>query len=389
MIVFPEWRQSLRAGPRAHVVLLSGAAALLALVDWLPANAYVDPDPAEFVLTLVIGLTAIELALRTRLSRKAIAAWRLRALLLTITAGLALLAAEGVARFLFRDVTTSADTGSYFSRRWLNDISWNAHGFRAPAVDPGKRPGIYRIAVIGDSLTFGNGLPRAERYSDRLDAWLPDHYEVLNFGTGGANTSYHLEVLHKHVLPASPDFVLLQWYVNDIEGDDTSGRPRPNNLLPPGPHRWLNRRSALYVLANLRWAELQFAMGWYPSFAQYLEARAGDPNSADARRDDRLLREFIATAHSRGVGVGMVLFPDTGVPLDASYPYAYLHDRVLQICAQTGIDCVDLRRDFAAVKDRQSLWVSPFDHHPSAKANQLAALKILDVFRPRWSQALP
>jgi hypothetical protein len=384
MGVFPEWLHSLRAGSRSAVVLLSGAAVSLAIVDWLPPNGYVDPDPIEFVLTLVIGLSALELALRTRLSPDTVAAWRRRGLLMTATAAMALLAAEATTRYLFRNVTTSADTGSFFSRRWLDDVRFNLQGFRGPGVASQKLPGTYRIAVIGDSFTFGNGLAVHERFSDRLAAWLPERYEVLNFGTGGANTPNHLDTLTTYVLPAAPDYVLLQWYVNDIEGDVTSGRPQPNQLLPPGPHQWLNRRSALYVIANMRWAEMEIAMGWYPSYAQYLETRAGDPNSADARRDAKLLREFIATARSRGSGVGMVLFPDTGRPLDASYPFGYLHERVLAICAETGIVCLDLRRDFAAVKDRRTLWVSPFDHHPSAKANELAALKILDAFGKEW-----
>jgi hypothetical protein len=385
MIVFPGWLHSLRVGSRAAVALLSGAAVLLAIVDWLPANNYVDPDPVEFVLTLVIGLTAVQLALRTRVSRASLAAWRRRALLIAVTAALALSAAEAATRYIFRHVTTSADAGSYFSRRWLNDVQFNVQGFRAPEVTSPKPAGTYRIAVIGDSFTFGNGLAVNERYSDRLAAWLPEGYEVLNFGTGGANTPQHLDTLTKYVLPATPDYVLLQWYVNDIEGTDVAGRPHLRSLFPAAAHTWFNRRSALYVVANIQWIELQVGLGLVPSYAGYLEARAGDPNSADARRDAKLLREFITTAQSRGSEVGLVLFPDTGPPLDANYSFGYLHDRVLRICAETGITCLDLRRDFAAVKDRRSLWVSPFDHHPSAKANELAALKIMEVFRPQWS----
>ncbi len=111
---------------------------------------------------------------------------------------------------------------------------------------------------------------------------------------------------------------------------------------------------------------------------------AGDAASADARRDAGQLREIIDTARRHNIGIGIVLFPDTGPALDATYPFEFLHERVLTICQEEGIRCLDLRRDFANVKDRRSLWVSPLDHHPSARANEIAAVKILEVFQSHW-----
>ena len=131
---------------------------------------------------------------------------------------------------------------------------------------------------------------------------------------------------------------------------------------------------------------MQIGFGWFPTYSEYLADRARDPDSPDARRESALLHEFIAAARAQEARVGIVLFPYTGPPLDGSYPFAFLHDRVLAICQETGITCLDLRRDFAAVADRRSLWVSPFDHHPSARANELAGQKILEAFGPQWSQ---
>jgi hypothetical protein len=89
------------------------------------------------------------------------------------------------------------------------------------------------------------------------------------------------------------------------------------------------------------------------------------------------------------VPVGMVLFPDTGAPIDANYPFGYLHDRVLETCREQGITCVDLREDFALVKDRQSLWANRLDHHPSGRANTIAAIRMLAAFSPQWLASPP
>jgi hypothetical protein len=47
---------------------------------------------------------------------------------------------------------------------------------------------------------------------------------------------------------------------------------------------------------------------------------------------------------------------------------------------------VDLRARFSREKDRRSLWVSPFDHHPSAKANNLAATELFYLLRNQFTR---
>ncbi len=336
---------------------------------------------------MVVGLVALAISIRLRLSDAAFRAWRNRIILLAVTCAFAALAVEAATRFVFRDVTTGSDNGGFFSLRWARGghVQTNGDGFRERSFSMTKPAGTYRIVVLGDSFTFGNGLEANERYSDRLQAWLPPGYEVLNFGAPGANTPQHLDTLRSRVLPADPDFVLLQWFVNDIEGDSVEGRPLIRPLIPSRTvHNWLQAHSALYTVANLRWGEVQVASGMAGSYADYLKARAGDPQSADARRDAETLKKIIDEVRSQGRAIGIVLFPDPGPDLGDSYPFAYLHDHVMNVCRETNVPCLDLRKDFAAIADRRSLWVSPFDHHPSARANEIAAVKILEVFRRHW-----
>ena len=336
---------------------------------------------------MVVGLVALAISIRLRLSDAAFRAGRNRIILLAVSCAVTALAAEAATRFLFRNVTTGSDNGGFFSLRWARGghVQTNALGFRERSFSMEKPPGAYRIAVVGDSFTFGNGLEADERYTERLQAWLPHGYEVLNFGAPGANTPQHLHTLRSRVLPANPDFVLLQWFVNDIEGDSVEGRPLIHPLLPSrAAHNWLQAHSALYTVANMRWGEMQVASGMAGSYVDYLKARAGDPQSADARRDAETLKKIIGEVRSQGRAIGIVLFPDPGPDLGESYPFAFLHDHVINVCRESGVPCLDLRQDFAAIPDRRSLWVSPFDHHPSARANEIAAVRILEVFRPYW-----
>lgn len=383
LTAFASWRVL----PPGRALVLTGVAVLLAVADWLPDNAYVDPDRLEFALTVVLAGAAILMTLRDRLDAADARAWRGRLVLLAITLGFTAIAAEYATRFVFRDVTTSSDFGGYFSRRWARAgaVHLNADGFRERPFTDAKPAGVYRIAVVGDSFTYGNGVRQEERYSDLLQARLPAHVEVLNFGQAGANTPEHRALVESLLRRIHPDFVLLQWYINDVEDDDSTARPR---FLPLLPFRslddWLSVHSALYTVANMQWAESQVALGMTVSYPAYLKRRLGDPNSQDSQRDRQLLNGLITACQKAGVPIGMVLFPDTAYDMGGTYQFAYLHERVRGICAERGITCLDLRDDFSKVRDRRTLWASRLDHHPSARANAIAAERILETFSTVW-----
>lgn len=362
-------------------------ASLLAVADWLPPNELVDPDHAEFIISLALGMSAIAVAMRERLEAEVVRRIGQRAILLVVTLILAVGAAEPLTRWVFRDVTTTSDNSGFFSRRWYRTgpVALNAWGFRGPSFQAAKPAGTFRIAVVGDSFTYGNGIAQHERYTDLLRARLPEHFEVLNFGVAGANTPEHRAMIDRLLVETEPDFILLQWYVNDMEDDDTADRPASRPLMPSAMHRWLSDRSALYVVANNQWAQTQVRLGMTEAYPAYLHRRLGDPESPHARIDRSILEDLIASSQRAGVPIGIVLFPDTAGDLGKDYPFGYLHQRVLDSCGKFELTCLDLRADFAAVRERRLLWANRLDHHPSALANQIAAQKILDTYAAKWA----
>lgn len=93
----------------------------------------------------------------------------------------------------------------------------NAFGQRDNAHDPDKRPGVYRIAVLGDELSEALDVPQRAAWWHRLPAELDRcgfaggrKIEVLNFGVGGYSTAQESIVLETAVVRYHPDLVLLQ-----------------------------------------------------------------------------------------------------------------------------------------------------------------------------------
>ena len=303
-----------------------------------------------------------------------------------IVLALMLVASEYALRYWFRHVRSSGNAAGYFAQARQVEVVRNSLGYRDREPPP-KDPSRYRIAVIGDSFTWGQGVEASERFSNRIEALLGPRDEVLNFGIPGHDMPQHLDVLGQ-VLPLAPDFVLLQLYINDFETSEMR-RPKPHPLISEAAARGWGRSSVLYDLANGHWVQLQEATGLTESYVHYLQRNLADPNAPNAQIAFGMLRQFIEKAKRAGVGVGLVLFPMTDAmgPYGDGYPVGFIHDRVRQIAADEQAPFLDLLPAFSTYKDPKSLWVSAFDAHPNAIANERAAQEILNAFSRSWRRA--
>lgn len=374
---------------------LTGPLAALALLSGLSCAAAVRLGESTIAIASVILLVAcgVRLAsppLPTTASRRlGVAAGVFANVVMVVTAlALSLAAAEGATRWFYRGVTSTADFRGYFTLKWMRaDVRHNHYGYRGAEFDEVKPAAIYRVAAMGDSFTYGNGLTEPERYTDIVAAAVKDRgVEVLNVGFPGNNWPEHVATLERRVLRLRPDFVLLQWGSNDIELDrDVAARPRvPPIIARRDWHEWLYERSALYTILNARWIGFQLQRQMGDTYDRYLTRLYAPPDSDGARQAEASMRRFIALCRKRGVAVGLVLFPDAAVSLGPDYPYRFMHDQVQRLCAAERVTCLDLLDPLSAVADRFRLWVTPLDSHPSALANRLAAEQVLAVFAPRW-----
>jgi len=386
-----DFRHSL---PRRPLVILGLAALLLVIDDALPQTAPLDTDAVAALLSALIALTAIGLATNFRVTRagagRVIARAALGLAISLVATAASLVVMELATRWFFRDVTTTSDDRGYFTQRWLRSgaVSLNADGFRDRRVGA-KAPGAFRIAVVGDSFTYGNGIAADDRYTAVMQRMLPARFEVLNFGVPGNNTPEHGRLIADRLGAVAPDFILLQWFVNDVEFD-TKSRPHLDRLAWSGEaHEWWLQQSAAYTLLNSWWTRRQVFGQTSASYAAYMAGRFGDPQGDAVRREREAMRAVAGAARAIHAPLGVVLFPDAGYDLGAGYPFEFLHQRVIDFCAEQQLTCVDVRPAFAAVKDRRSLWANPLDPHPSRSANAIAALRILKTFEPAWLDAAP
>jgi hypothetical protein len=296
---------------------------------------------------------------------------------------------ELVTRWLLRDITTTGDNTSYFAARWRANgaVRLNRFGYRDDDFTPVPAPGVFRIATVGDSFTYGQGIASdarmTEQLQERLNAGGSVTFEVLNFGVPGANYDRHLVTLRSALHSAQPDFVLLQWYKNDLL--DPGVRPPRSRSLGWYLHRYLHPRSALYVLANEAFTRAQYTLGLVPAEEDYYLAQFRDPDGPAAARARRRLEDVLDLARDQHTPLAMILWPTVAGRVIDFASEDFLIRQVLDVCRHRRLSCVDLRPALATGAER--LAVNRFDGHPSASANRLAAEVVLERFEALWLDA--
>ncbi len=97
-----------------------------------------------------------------------------------------------------------------------------------------RHNGPFRILVLGDSLTMGQGVAEEERFTNVLSARMKSRYssvpiEVINLGVQGFETVQEEKILYRMWNDIQPDLTIVAFYVNDTnvtyEGTETNRIP--------------------------------------------------------------------------------------------------------------------------------------------------------------------
>lgn len=95
-------------------------------------------------------------------------------------------------------------------------INHNSNGYRDTEHTYEKPEGVKRIAVLGDSFTWGFNVKVEDTFPKILEKKLGTGYEILSFGIPGYSTDQELIVLEKEALKYKPDVVILDLFLDDI-----------------------------------------------------------------------------------------------------------------------------------------------------------------------------
>jgi len=240
-------------------------------------------------------------------------------------------------------------------------VAINREGWRDIERTLAKKPGVVRIMMLGDSLTFGWGVAPDEVVSRRLEQRLNSRgdgeYEVLNTGIGNANTAMETAYfIHKGAL-YKPDIVVLNYFINDAEVTPK----RKNNFFVENFYATVFLGGRYDILARRFFGRSDWQHYYRDLYAP------DQPGWLAAKRAIAELSAYCTTHHIKLV---IIHYPE--LHQLAPYPFQDITDQVAAQARRLNIPFLDLL-PFVRNEDPKSLWVTATDAHPNGRASAIYA----------------
>lgn len=186
----------------------------------------------------------------------------------------------------------------------------NPQGFRSPH-DFEDGSGAPRIALLGDSYTFGSGVPYEQTFAALLEAKTPGS-ATLNYGIGGFGVDQMWMTLRHYALPLRTDIVVLTFIRHDLQRSLSAYRKG---------HVWLAKPTFKWTGEGLAPLTAEDAPGWLLRLVQTRSRlvevlrRAGQsrvrhtPNTYLWRLNREIFRAIRDECRAAGVDLAVVYLP--------------------------------------------------------------------------------
>jgi lysophospholipase L1-like esterase len=259
-------------------------------------------------------------------------------------------------------------------------VEINSSGFRGPEF-PGRADGVLRVALAGDSFTFGNGVGFEDTLGAQLERALAAAgrpAQVLNLGVPGYTATNVASVVAHRAPELAPDVVVYVFYANDVDA------PASFDSIPP------DARIDTYWSFPLRSALLQRTLVAIKQTALAFDVPLGRRTPASSRAEylgagGERVRAALATMRDACAACGAQLvvaaYPHLTEP--RFNPFRPIDELALADARALGIAAVDLLEAFEGEDDLSGYWVSSFDQHPDGEANARVAARLAGALAGR------
>jgi len=236
-------------------------------------------------------------------------------------------------------------------------IVTNSFGMRDEEPQPKNNTSLIRIAVLGDSFTFGFGVSGEDTYPNILERFLNRgakgrKFEVLNFGVGGYSTRDEALVFKHKAVDWDLDLVIIGYVLNDPEIDPI----QPLHSYYQETELW-QYSSLLRLVAKFINSQDIRAYG-EGNYTKYLHATDGKKWQSVVAA----LKDISSVAAEKDIPVLLTIFPIIQDRPWSDYPYQELHKQIAGTANENGIYVVDLYEKYSRYPAKK-LRVS--DGHPN------------------------
>jgi len=286
---------------------------------------------------------------------------------------------------------------------WGNPVINNSFGFREREFAIPKPDNVFRIMVLGDSLTWGAGLAVEERYTNRLEKYLnerlrgkfPKRIEVLNFGIPGGPTIAERDILRTFIDLVNPDLVIVGFCLNDPQ-PKSQDWSLEKDRIDRYARFFLSPIRRLFRILHLELTASFIENGFYKTLEKlgiippwYVALdRVYDKNSKEWKDFEEALKDIRDMSNKKGLPPPIFAVLNQGVytdkPTDYRNPddmlklYLKWYHQAEDTASRIGFKTVNFEKELAEKLHDKPLAVNVLDGHPSAEVNDIYAQKLAE-----------
>lgn len=163
-------------------------------------------------------------------------------------------------------------------------IETNSLGLRSHEITSERKPGVFRIVALGDSITEGYFVDNQDTYPQLLEDKLNEQgipTEVINTGLGGGSIDKEFAMFRKTAYLA-PDVAILTFVTNDI----AEIRYKPKDYLVNTSLSDFRRQTAIRSWFITHTATGEAIYDWYLTW-KYQSYKAAERQTSSEQRKNR------------------------------------------------------------------------------------------------------
>ena len=291
----------------------------------------------------------------------------------------------------------------------------NSAGMRDTEYPEAKPDEIYRIVIVGDSVTYGLTVGPRQAFPEQLEqllaARLPaslaaQGLEVLNLGVSGYNIEQVVERLRTLGLSYDPDLVIYAYSLNDsqtfsleLQGLSAMRKNAEQTYTPERSLlRWLSHSRA-FMLAwrsfQEPWTRPAKPAKQSPDYLAVVSGRHADYFGAlhEGQGWERIEEGFgklarLGQSSEASPRVLLAVMP-MHLAKETDYPLAALHQKIIAEADRQGLETLDLAP--ALMPDGPNTQSADFNDpfHPSPRGHRRVALALLGWLEENIPQSQP
>ena len=261
----------------------------------------------------------------------------------------------------------------------------NSRGFRDRDFSYHKDNDTFRILVLGDSLSFGQGIkdikdtfPKIIERRLNQDANDRSH-EIINTAQMGFNTKDHLKLWNDEGFKYDPDQVIIAYFHNDFSyGQEIDGDKDTVWIKEAG--KYLKKRSYVYFFFDIKLVNYIKIFWKYKIMIRFLDNSAKDDDSWKQELPQHIeeFKELLEAIKEKGSRPLVIILPYNFIGQDRpTERILEQFSEIIRAAEDEDTDYIKIKSiDYALRDDKASLVVNKEDHHPNELAHKMMADEI-------------